>query len=495
MTTESSGETLSGNLFPDANVNMRISPGAELPKQDSADLADPGLAALGADLRAVATTIDTRNEVISHFLQLGVSRSNMLSTGWIELPKTGKPVLIETQFSNPSLNNNSIRAAMTSVAAKAIAARKNTVTPVENIRGASIVSVPLYIDGETAGAYCGMVHDNRVNCSEALLVCQMIATHYDLWRARDEFTRLTFEVRSASTVLELIGKAQSTESTGAACYSIAGELKRLFGCEFVAVGLRRRNKIGSSLMAISSSSDFERESKTTLHLCSAFDEAVIRERYTAYPPSGDDHSGTPIAHEKLARHMRCDAAISVPVRNQDDEIVGAVTLLGSRELGLNPSTRHLIHALEHPLGGTVEVVKRAEGGWWQKIQRKLAIRKNLIVSRAIAVASALVIGAMFVPVSYRVPCQCTAEPDVRRVSVAPYEGLLESTFVEPGDVVRKDQLIARMDGSEIRLEQTAIEFDRSRARRQQEAMMAGGTISDAMLAELEYHKLDQRKKL
>ena len=51
---------------------------------------------------------------------------------------------------------------------------------------------------------------------------------------------------------------------------------------------------------------------------------------------------------------------------------------------------------------------------------------------------------MLVPVRYKVWCSCQVQPVVRRFVAAPYDGKLEKTFVEPGDVEGLAQAIQGM---------------------------------------------------
>ncbi len=490
MTTQPPGQD---NSQPDSGARVSSAPRITLPA--AVNNADVAITELGNDLRAITSTVEFRHELISNFLQLAVTRSNMLVSAWVELPDEGQPALVETRFANPSLDNRSVRTSLMTVAARAIEDRKSCVVPMEKVRGGSLVSVPFFVDETTAGAFCAMVHDNRNNCSEAVLICQMITTHYDLWRARDEFTSMAFEVRSTATVLELVGKAQSSDTVRGACFTIANELKELFRCDYVGVGLRRPNKLGLRLMALSSAAEFDNESKTTQLFTSAFDEAVMRESYTVYPARSEGQRSATLSHQKLARHLHCEAAISIPVRDQNEEIIGALTIAGNRQLDRNPSTRNLIHALEHPLGGTVSVVRNAEGGWLKKIRRFISLGDNKMLVRAVVAMSLIALVTMFIPVTNRVPCLCTAEPHVRRVSVAPYDGLLENTFVEPGDLVTSGQLLARMDGREIRFELAEVEANKSQAVKDLDTHSASGRIPEAMMAELEYRQLQERSKL
>jgi multidrug efflux pump subunit AcrA (membrane-fusion protein) len=105
------------------------------------------------------------------------------------------------------------------------------------------------------------------------------------------------------------------------------------------------------------------------------------------------------------------------------------------------------------------------------------------------------VGAMFVPVSYRVNSNCTAEPVIRSFCVAPHEGLLESTLVEPGEVVKKGQVLARMDGRDIGFQIANVLAEKNRAAKEHDAYLAKGEISESLRADLERLGLDAELNL
>lgn len=447
------------------------------------------------DLRAIATTSENQQQFVSNVLELAVLHSPLLCAAWFRSVPDQAPAISESRYSNPTLDNANIRSQLAKGATLACESGTTQIIRSDKVRGAKVMAIPFYLDETSTAVLCGIIHDNPSSVSEGLSICQLIATHYDLWRSRDELTKLAFEVRSTATVLELVERAQDTKSVKNACLVIANELKELLRCDYVAVGLRSENKIGCKLHAISSMSEFDAQSRETALFRSAFDEAIMREQFTVYPSRSEGQRNATLSHKKLALQMRCEAAITIPVRNQSDKIIGAVTVAGNRNLDRNPATRNLIQALEHPLGGIVEVVKYAEGGWLRKATRFMVSPEQTNMVWATWAVALVSLVAMFVPVQHRIKCKCISEPTVRRMSVAPYDGLLENTFVEPGDLVNKGQLLARMDSREIRFKLAGIEADRMRAIKKRDSHHANKEIPDAMMADLERTKLEEETKL
>jgi len=102
---------------------------------------------------------------------------------------------------------------------------------------------------------------------------------------------------------------------------------------------------------------------------------------------------------------------------------------------------------------------------------------------------------MFVPLTYKVKCDAVVQPSVYRYLAAPYEGRLEKTFVEPGDVVEKGDVLALMDGREIRWELAGLTADRDRAFKKRDSALAGGDTAAAQMASLEAERLELQIQL
>ena len=450
------------------------------------------LVELAEDLRAITTTTEKPEKLIEQFLDAISTRARMFACGWIELSGGKKPEIIESRFKNPAMDNSAMRKQMLSAAIYASAHPGPQILKCDNIRGSLVACVSFYKNDKTTAVMCGVFHDDKSRCAEAMMICQSVANHFDVWRSREQLTTMAMEVRSTATVLELVGKAEGSESVKDACVKIANELQNLFRCEYVAIGLKGptgTSATSSKLVAVSSMAEFDNQSRTCRLLKSAFDESIMRGQYTVFPegPAADSAGPRSIAlsHKKLANQMRCEAAISVPLRNEANKTIGAITFLGKRSLDRTDYSRNLIRALEHPVGSTVEVVRRAEGGWLRKLSRMLVSKdksnKKWIVG-SLAIASLV---AMFIPVPYRVNSKCTAEPVTRSFSVAPHKGLLENTFAEPGDVVAVGQVLAKMDGREIGFQMASTIADRNRAAKDFDTYRAAGEIAKSLQADLE----------
>src|SRR5262249_7270859 len=136
------------------------------------------------------------------------------------------------------------------------------------------------------------------------------------------------------------------------------------------------------------------------------------------------------------------------------------------------SSRPFVAAAETPLASALRLLDRAERGRWYAIAVSWFAKMRREKIATIAVICVLLLAALCIPTRCQVSCACTLEPVVRRHVAAPFAGPLEKSFVEPGDIITKDQLLAQMDGREIRWELSGVQAEHHRAAKERMGHMA-----------------------
>jgi len=186
--------------------------------------------------------------------------------------------------------------------------------------------------------------------------------------------------------------------------------------------------------------------------------------------------------------------VSRPLRNSDGKAIGALIVLSDTDESLIAADR-LLQVAEVPLAAALTVVRRLEGG---RLTRVLAILGRFWQTwkgKVAAVAVALVLLAMFIPLPYKISCDCQIEPITRRFVVAPFEGTLEKSLVKPGEFVRAGDVLARMDGREIRWERASIVADLNQAIKKRDVAQASHSYADQQIAKLEMERLELELRL
>jgi multidrug resistance efflux pump len=88
-----------------------------------------------------------------------------------------------------------------------------------------------------------------------------------------------------------------------------------------------------------------------------------------------------------------------------------------------------------------------------------------------------------------VRANCELQPVVRRVIAAPFDGLLMRSRAKAGDLVKVGDLLAEMDGRELRSQLAQAVAERERALREADQALAAGDIAASKVAEHEAEAL------
>ena len=116
-------------------------------------------------------------------------------------------------------------------------------------------------------------------------------------------------------------------------------------------------------------------------------------------------------------------------------------------------------------------------------------------SKSVVTLNVVALAAQMLPVPYDVNCDCELQPVTRRFVAAPFEGTLERALVEVGDTVTEGQLLARMDGKEVRWELAGNAAEYERAAKERDAHLADQKFGEAQLARLQMERLGLTTRL
>ena len=101
----------------------------------------------------------------------------------------------------------------------------------------------------------------------------------------------------------------------------------------------------------------------------------------------------------------------------------------------------------------------------------------------------------FIPFPHSVRCNAVCEPAVRRIVGAPFDGKLLDVHAKAGDKVTAGQLLAVMDGGEIRAEKASIQAKLAQAKQRRAAALTSRDASKAELERLEVQELKSELEL
>ena len=344
-------------------------------------------------------------------------------------------------------------------------------------------------DGSTDAIGVSIVGDNE----EAALYIQLVASQLALWRAVRRNHHERAHAEDAAAVVDLMDRVFTASDRDRAYLRLCGELKVHLKCDQVALGLVDRAG-RCRLQAVSEMSDFDPHSPAVKTMEAAMDEAAVRQQMGSWPSEDTDVGHSMVCHRQFVDDQRVPQVTSVPLMGDENQPLGVLLLIAME----NPRNgRRFLQAAVEPLTTAVKV-------WEQQLHRKSTWALHpLTALRAfhhrkgftVLGTFALVCSLMLVPVTYKVKCECTVEPVTRRYIAAPFESVLERCLVKPGEKVTEGQVLARLDGREVRLNRAKVLADRQQAVKRRDAAQASRQYSEQRIEQLEVERLDSELKI
>lgn len=298
---------------------------------------------------------------------------------------------------------------------------------------------------------------------------------------------------ATAAILDLNSRVARADGLVSASRVVVEHLASHLKLERVAIAWRRSS--GScALRAISCTPCFDPRSETAALLQAVADESASRGTDGSWPPIGSMNRHALLAHRQWIETSRAEAVATFVLRD-NGRAVGVLIVSGSRVAVQDTTQIRFLRTAADCLVSTLSLTDRAEGGW---LRRSWTMLRRAIGRRAFAAmtaAAVIIVAAMALPMPYRMSARCVIEPMQRRFVVAPHQGLIEASLVQPGDVVRAGQTLARMDGREVRWELAGLEADRRQAQQQRDSSLARGELGKSELARLEVEQLDAKLAL
>ena len=361
---------------------------------------------------------------------------------------------------------------------------------IEKFLGLDSIYVPIQIGSSRPEVL--LLLTEEANTPHALFVLEIAVAYLSLWLKEIRTSRSTWKLTSLAALIELVSQIESQPSADNACQVAASELARYLNCGTVAIALLHKGRFKAH--ALSDNGDVNRHSEAWRAFETTLNEALLRNEKATWPSESEQSRHLLLAHEQLAKQIGCGAVHSRPLKSVDDSVVGAIVLTGEKELIQGDRLPNFLDAASPRIASALSVVQRAEQTRWQKIKSSVKSQLQTVKGRVWYGAAAVVVGLMLMPVPYRVRCGCQTETTTKRYAVAPFDGLVKRGFVRPGDIITAGQLLAEMDGQQIRLELASVVADANKSRKQREIELSSRNVSASLLAGFETERLQAKQQ-
>ena len=467
------------------------------------------VARLHAELDGIAARPITDVACRQAMLDCLIRSRSLIGGVWFRIE--GENALADVQrLQTELLQRADIRRWIGKTAAFAVKGHADVFARCPQVRGLQAICVPVAADrrgtNRDAGTskpeefdrmvLVGLISGNQTVSEETeLLAAQCVVRAYRDWHISQHVNQSKRQLLATSALLELTNDIAASDRTIVACQTLASAMHEYFHAKFVAVALNETARSDARLVCVSGIGEFDPKSEQAGRLEAALNETIVRGELTNFPAPSEADRHQHLAHKRVAETTGVEAMVSIPLRDRDEEVIGAVALGGDALRLLDPQTKLIMSAASVPIGSSIKVARQTEGGLAKRTMRRTKEFIERKRGKLVLLALVTTIALMFLPATYRIGCRCRAEPVSRRYSLAPYDGLIENTFAQPGDRVKQGDLVARMAGHEIGWELAGVTADTQRANKQRDVHMAELEIADSLMSEMEMEKLHAREKL
>jgi len=441
-------------------------------------------------LMSIVTNSSTQAEVHSGLIQWLNSKRDCAGSG-IFTSCGGALQLDAGKFSGPAFDNPEMEAAIQEAADTAARTATTQVVRVKSVRNIAIVAVPVAMDGGDLGALAGaIVAEPDEQPGDSFLMTA--AAYATLWQSRRAHTTTRRNLTATAAVLDLLRTIEAAETFRSATVSMVNALHEHLRVQGVVLGFVKGAARRCRVEAISGLAGFDSSSSRTRMIEDALDECLTRDRLTIAPPGDPENRDTLLLHEKLRSELQAERIVSHPLQTGAGEVIGAWLAIEDSPAARGDQVAPLMRAAAPRVAEGLALARRADSSLFGNRRQSVSRWRW---TAGILAATAVLAAVMCIPAPYRIYCECSAEPEVRRFIVAPNDGLIEKTFVEPGDVVDHGQLLAKIDGRDVRWELAGLAAEKEQARKDHDSSLIEGDAAGAQRANLELKRIEAHEKV
>jgi multidrug efflux pump subunit AcrA (membrane-fusion protein) len=354
----------------------------------------------------------------------------------------------------------------------------------------ALLCVPFTVTGRPPSALALLLGPERAAYVEPTFTLLHLVTQLFVRRAfGDHALALQHGFDQATLLVDLFSKVARAKEFREGAATVCDELQELTGAARVAVGIG--NQLHCKVYGLSGAGKVESASHATSQLAAFMREAIGVDAALAWPERADRAAVlTSSSQTALLETLGAAEALAVPLTtrpagSKEEQPVGAVVFLWSREAPSDRRRVDLALAAAPHLAALLhlsrESLPRGLRGAWRRFWTVASRSKKI----ATAAAPAVFVASMLLPVPYRIAADCRLRPEVTRQVAAPFDGILERALVKPGQPVEAGQLLAVLDGKEVRWKLAEAIARREAALKERDQAMAARDIAAKQLAQLQ----------
>ena len=182
-----------------------------------------------------------------------------------------------------------------------------------------------------------------------------------------------------------------------------------------------------------------------------------------------------------------DVATSIPF--SINEQTSAALIIAHRNEQTAEATRGFNQAFVTILSNQLQLVRKSSRGVLSVTRDYLLQTLRRKTSKVILGCAGILLAVMLTPFPYTVKSDCHLEPVQRRMVAAPFDAVVDRSFVQNGDLVKAGQLLAQLDGRQLRIELSALQATLQSEQKKHDAALASRDVASSQIANLEVKRL------
>lgn len=290
--------------------------------------------------------------------------------------------------------------------------------------------------------------------------------------------------RALAAAIEMLSALDSCRNLDQAAHQATRSLCELLSATRVVILWRHRSKSGLAVFADSEDQPRQQHTENRL-LVAAGEEIAARSSITRWSCEefGDRHALMAVA--QLASSVSATSLTGIALSDSLGHDRGVV-------LAINPSdsaSTNFLDAVGPSLASKLVGIQGMQPTAYENALRGFVdlargSQRNLILSVLVALGLLLLL-----PVPYKISAELELQPVQHRFIAVPFDGPLESSYVRPGDIVSKGDLLATINPREVEYELASIRAELNRSVQEKKGLMAEHDFAGSKIAALESERL------
>jgi biotin carboxyl carrier protein len=347
------------------------------------------------------------------------------------------------------------------------------VSPVLNSDAQSTKSPSIYL----AGCFSSQ---NQAGLRQQWLLT-MATQAIDRWQQIQCQTAKDEESKSLQSAFSLIASLAQSSNNEDSARLIVNHVQRTLQCDQVLLALGKN--IGAvQLAAISGVEQIDAKSELAKTSLVAAQQPMALRKQLKFTIGQQRSNAEDLALENYCLASSSNGVLAIPLMDADQQLIGSILISDVPEKIADVKFVEHCQRLIGFLSGQLKTVLRANRGLIDTAMDWVTDRKRSELAKPAMIAACVMLVAMWIPLPYRVACDCEIQPVLRRYVASPYEGVLQQSLVESGDIVDAGQVVARLDGRALRVELAGVTAEFEGAKKRRDSSLATGNVAESHIA-------------